>query len=141
MTAIDQDVASVSRVAEEYGALGVSARVGSVRDVVCGSLRRERFDLVYAAGLYDYLAEEIAARLTAMLFRTLTAGGRLLIANFTSALRDAAYMEACMDWRLVYRDEPQMEALLRRVPSREIADLEHFRDPGGNVLYTRLVRR
>jgi extracellular factor (EF) 3-hydroxypalmitic acid methyl ester biosynthesis protein len=141
ITALDQDPDSIAVVGREYGLLGVAAHVGTVLDIIRHRVHAQYFNLVYAAGLYDYLGAHIGAALTAALFRMLAPGGRLVIANFTPQTRDAAYMEACMDWQLVYRDESRMEALLRRVTSKDIAGVDQFRDPDGNITYMRVVRR
>jgi hypothetical protein len=141
LTAIDRDPESVSVAAREYGCLGVSAHVGTVRDIVRRKIGSDCYHFVYAAGLYDYLDANVGVALTKALFHLLAPAGLLMFANFTPRTLEAGYMEACMDWRLVYRDERQMEALLRGVPSREIACIDQFRDPDRNVTYLRVVRR
>jgi extracellular factor (EF) 3-hydroxypalmitic acid methyl ester biosynthesis protein len=141
ITALDQDPDSVAVVAQEYGSFGVVAYVGTVLDILRRRVKSRDFNLIYAAGLYDYLGTDIAAALTAELFRRLAPAGRLVIANFTPETHDAGYMEACMNWHLIYRDERQMEALLREVQSPEVACLEQFRDPGGNITFMAVVRR
>lgn len=140
ITAIDQDVASVALVNREYGELGVAARTGTVLDILRRRVPGHDFLLAYAAGLYDYLDDDVAAALTAGLFRTLASGGRLFLAGFTPDTRDAGYMETSMDWRLIYRDEARMARLLARVPEVEVAQVDQFRDPNGNLAYMRVVR-
>ncbi len=88
--------------------------MGSVRDLLTGNLQYANFDLVYAAGLFDYLTEKVARALVARMVTFLKRGGTLLIANFASGLTDAGYMEAFMDWRLTYRTRDQMRSLLSR---------------------------
>jgi hypothetical protein len=44
------------------------------------------FDLIYSAGLYDYLSADVALRLTAKLATMLKPEGRLLIANMLPGL-------------------------------------------------------
>ena len=97
--------------------------------------------LAYAAGLFDYLTRDVARALTGALLHMLSPGGRLLIANFTPETSDAAFMEAFMDWQLVYRDEADMRLLLQGVPPASIEGLEQFRDENENVTYLRVVRR
>ena len=49
-------------------------------------------------------------------------GGTLLVGNCTPDCRDIGYMQAIMDWRLLYRDEAQMRSLASHVdPSRVAA--------------------
>ena len=98
------------------------------------------FDLVYSAGLYDYLNDETARTVTAAMFRSLRPGGRLLVANFAPELRDIGYMEAIMDWRLIYRDEAALATLASGIPSACIAAQSITRDRLGNVVYMTVDR-
>ena len=141
ITALDQDPDSVAVVAHEYGNFGVIACVGTVRDILRRRVGSRDFNLVYAAGLYDYLDTDVATALTAELFGRLAPEGRLILANFTPDTRDAGYLEACMNWHLIYRDERQMEGLLRDVELPELACVEQFRDPFGNITFMTVVRR
>ena len=96
---------------------------------------------MYAAGLYDYLDVEVGSALASALFAMLASGGRLLLANVTPDVREAGYMVACMDWRLIYRDEQDVLGLVHAIPASEIERVDQFRDPGRNVTYMRVVRR
>jgi len=141
VTAIDQDAESVAVVTRDYAALGAVARVGTVGDALRGRLPPGAFHLVYAAGLYDYLDCRLATALTNRLFNCLAPGGRLLLANFTPDFLDIAYLEACQDWHLLYRDEAQMRELLESVPDGEIGGLEQFREYEDAITYLRVTRR
>ncbi|MGE0393037.1 MAG: hypothetical protein AB7I25_08635 [Vicinamibacterales bacterium] len=141
LSALDQDAASVTRVERDYGSPAVTARVGTVLDAIRGRLPANRFHLVYTAGLYDYLAADVAAALTASLFACLEPGGQLLLANFTPDFDCAAYLEACQDWNLIYRDEAEMVAMLHRIPGSAIASCEQFREWTGAITYLRVRRR
>jgi SAM-dependent methyltransferase len=138
--ALDQDLASLAVVRAEQAARGVTAVHGTVRDLLRGSLRFAGVDLVYSAGLYDYLSDDVAAELTRVLFASLAPGGRLLVANFARGLAEQAYMEAFMDWHLIYRDEAEMERVAVRVPASEIAGRRAFRGDGEQILYLELTR-
>ncbi len=89
------------------------------------------FDLIYSAGLYDYLEDELAHRLTASLFSLLRAGGRLVVGNFLAGVADSSFMEAFMGWKLFYRTREQIEGLLVQAPSEEIGELSFHQDPYG----------
>jgi len=102
ITAVDQDRESLDVIDRHYASHNVSTVQATVGDVLRRSVRFGDVDLAYAAGLYDYLPDEAARALTTALFRMLRPGGRLLIANFTPAAFDAAFMEAMLDWHLVY---------------------------------------
>ena len=68
-------------------------------------------------------------------------GGRLLIANFTPATHDAAFMETFMDWRLIYRTPQELRALADSIPGAEVAAIDQFCDENRHVAYMRVVKR
>jgi hypothetical protein len=49
-------------------------------------------------------------------------------------------MEAIMDWRLIYRDERDVEEFAADIPVNEIVSKQLFRDGPGNVVYLTLQR-
>lgn len=139
--AIDQDAQSLELVGKEYGRLGVECRNVNVKDIVRGKVDLGEFDLVYAAGLYDYLPDEFAARLTEKLFERLLPSGTFLAANFVPDVPDVGYMEAVMDWWLVYRDAAALEKLAGGIDRQAIAALSCFAYPDSDVAFLRVVRR
>ena len=139
--AVDPDAESLALVASELRPYGVEPLRGSVRSVLTNRIACRDLDLAYAAGLYDYLADPVAIQLTAKLFAMLTAGGRLLIPNFNPALRDISYLEAFMDWWLLYRTDTDMTRLLGAIPESDIADSRLFRDRHGNITFLEVTRR
>jgi extracellular factor (EF) 3-hydroxypalmitic acid methyl ester biosynthesis protein len=98
-------------------------------------------DLVYAAGLYDYLNERVAIRLTRQMFETLAPGGRLLIANFAPTLRDIGYMETYMGWKVKYRTRDDMKALSADIPLHAIASHRVFGDAFSNIVFLEVTKR
>lgn len=138
--AVDQDADSLATVSSELKTYGVDAVHGSVRGVLARKVAYQDIDLAYAAGLYDYLAEPLAVQLTAKLFAMLRSGGQLLIPNFNPSLRDIGYLEAFMDWWLLYRDEDDMNRLLAAIPENEIAGARQFRDRHGNITVLEITR-
>jgi hypothetical protein len=141
ITALDQDRDSLECIDREYRRYRVETVGATIGDVLRRSLQLRSADLVYAAGLYDYLQDDLARALTAALFRNVSSGGRLLIANFTPATHDAAFMEAVMDWRLVYRTADDVRLLAAGIPPDEIAAVDQFYDDNEHVTYLRLVKR
>jgi len=91
--------------------------------------------MVYAAGLYDYLADNVAQALTERMFTMTKPGGCMLIPNFAPQLRERAYMETFMDWYLIYRDEHDMAQLLSRIDPNYIESYDIYPDPHGSVVY------
>jgi len=71
----------------------------------------------------------------------LGSGGRLLVPNFNPSLRDIGYLEACMDWWLLYRDDEDMNRLLAAIPEDAIADSRQYRDRHGNITVLEVTRK
>jgi extracellular factor (EF) 3-hydroxypalmitic acid methyl ester biosynthesis protein len=135
LVALDADRDSLGEVQARYSGLGVETIHASVRHLLARKVTREPFDFVYAAGLYDYLNGNVAATLTARLFELTKPGGRLLIPNFAPSCPHRGYMESCMAWDLIYRDEYDMTRLIARIPADQIASYDVYSDPSGSVVY------
>ena len=139
--AVDQDPASLEEVTRQHAGGVVVPVQDTVRSIVLGRTTFEPQDLIYTAGLYDYLSQNTAQRLTQRLFGMLRPGGRLVIANFAQSTPDAGYLEAFMDWWLVYRDEAQMRGLTDGIAPEQVGMVNLFRDSVGHVIYLELERR
>jgi len=147
--ALDHDAESLAVVEREFGRFGVKRVQASVLDLPLEDPPRpsleeagdgEGFDLIYAAGLYDYLWQGAAEQLTAWSFRRLRPGGRLLIANVLPDLPEAGYMEAITDWWLVHRTEAQLAGVADQIPRAEIKTRQVFKDKRNCVAFLDLVR-
>jgi phospholipid N-methyltransferase len=134
-TAIDQDPDSLAEIKRHHDAPAIELIQGSVADLLCNRLSIEPCDLVYSAGLFDYLTDRIAARTLSKMLQLLRPGGKLVVTNFTPWSMGRYFMEAFMDWTLIYRSGDQLIALLRSIPSRQIADRDCYLDRAGNVAY------
>jgi len=110
LVALDQDPSSISVVSATYPDTAVQTLHAGVGDIIKSRVDLSEFDLIYAAGLYDYLDDHTGKRLTDSLCSKLRPGGKLLIANFTSCW-EAGYIEAAMSWFLRYRTADQLVAL------------------------------
>ena len=138
IVALDQDDETLAEVAATYRDARVMPRRATVRDVLAKRIGSEPFDLVYAAGLFDYLEQPVAAALTARMFDLVAPGGRLLLANFTPDTPDIGFMEAMLEWHLVYRAEADMWALLDGIAPQ--ASARTWRDPGGCIVHLEVER-
>jgi extracellular factor (EF) 3-hydroxypalmitic acid methyl ester biosynthesis protein len=145
--ALDHDAESLSVVQREFGPFGVKTLQASVLDLPTAvpapfpaGGKEDGFDLVYAAGLYDYLWQGAAKELTAYSFDLLRSGGRLLIANVLPNLPESGYMEAIMDWWLIYRTVDQLVAVADSIPRAEVASLRTFTDPNSCVAFLEIAR-
>ncbi len=141
--ALDQDPLSCQEIARVHAGHAVRVVNQGVRELAGsaqGSVLADalgRFDLIYSAGLYDYLPDALARRLTRRLLAMLRPGGRVLIANFVPGGSGRGYMELFMDWTLVLRTEAQMREL---AAASGAAHASTFADPQRNVVYAELWR-
>ena len=70
------------------------------------------FDVVYCAGLFDYLSDKVCARLLLHFAARLRSGGRLLVTNVHESNPGKFGMEHLLEWHLIYRNEASLSALL-----------------------------
>lgn len=103
-----------ANVQYEKQSIGALLRPGATRE------RLGTFDFIYSMGLYDYLDEATATKLTSALFDMLKPGGTLLLGNYSSRCSDAVMMEYWLDWPLVYRNEEEFARLLSPSRSQDV---------------------
>ncbi len=139
--ALDQDAITIETVRRAPLRQMVIPVHSPIRALFTHKIQFHDLDFVYSAGLFDYLPQNVAVKLTAIMFETLKPGGKLLVPNFAPCLRDIAYMETFMQWRLIYRDEDEMANLTSQIPSGEIAETRLFRDSPGNVIYLEINKQ
>lgn len=94
-----------------------------------------RYDLIYSAGLYDYIPDRSngsggVTALTAVLATLLKPGGRLLVGNYLRPGPDSrhqphhrAMMELYSDWHLRYRDDSEIREFASAVARPHTLDL------------------
>ncbi len=140
IVAIDQDADSLAKVTAELPDVRVCPHNSSVADLLSGKADFGTFDFIYTLGLYDYLEQRVARLLTKRLTTMLSPGGELLIANFVPELLDVGYMEAIMDWWLVYRDETLILDLLSGIDPTSYSSAQVFRDPHEVITYLNIRR-
>lgn len=119
LVAFDQDAESLA-IASSYGSF-VEPRHGNVRELL-RSRDHDEFDLVYAAGLFDYLDQRTAARLAARLFERLRSGGELIVPKFRTGIWEAPYLSVFMNWQLLYRTDAEIAAFASELPTSQLAE-------------------
>jgi hypothetical protein len=139
--AIDQDAASLAHIDREQRRARITTVPGTVKSLVARQTVFSDLDLVYAAGLYDYLPVDVGRALTAALFAMLGPGGRLVIANVAPNWDAVGYMEAFMAWKLIYRSEAEVAALASSITERAIDHLRLYRNPSRNIVFLEIVKR
>lgn len=132
-TALDQDESSIAEAKGEYGEFSIDGRVGSFMTLIKERRPTKTYDLIYSAGLFDYLPKETAVALIKAMFARIGPGGMLSIGNFTRDSHGRGFMAGFMDWCLVYRDEADLRALADAACPEAAHRI--FRDQPGNVAY------
>jgi extracellular factor (EF) 3-hydroxypalmitic acid methyl ester biosynthesis protein len=67
------------------------------------------FDLIYCAGLFDYLSENTCAELVRLFHESLTPGGLAVVANMNDSKPFRKFIEFVLDWQLIYRVPREVE--------------------------------
>jgi extracellular factor (EF) 3-hydroxypalmitic acid methyl ester biosynthesis protein len=100
---------------------------------VAGELVRD-LDLTYSAGLYDYLADPVATRLTHFVYERTRPGGRVLVGNLESVPDITFMLDFVLDWQLQYRTPEGMLRLAKDLfPAPSHAGIT--RDGTGHCLF------
>ncbi|HTV39618.1 MAG TPA: hypothetical protein VMF08_03510 [Candidatus Sulfotelmatobacter sp.] len=82
-----------------------------IKESQTASASRKQFDLVYCAGLFDYLTENTCKQLTNIFYDLVLPGGLLLVSNVNCVNPLRYGMEHLLDWHLIYRNEAEMRIL------------------------------
>jgi len=70
------------------------------------------YDIVYCAGLFDYLSQRVCKRLVDLFCTMIRPGGIVIVTNVAASNPRKAWMEYVMEWNLIYRDESEMHDLV-----------------------------
>jgi hypothetical protein len=141
LVALDQDADSLAEVERQYAGMPVRTMNCSVRAILSGKVKLGGFHFVYAAGLYDYLSQRVAQRLTRLMFDMVVPGGRVLVANFAPVLPEVGYMETFMAWKLIYRTPEEMTRVSADIPVSQWNSHRVFWDASENIVFLELVKR
>lgn len=111
---------SVHQILKESSRAGAGFEVGG-------------YDLVYCAGLFDYLSDRICRRLLEVFYDLLAPGGLLVATNVDVSNPSRNWMEYVVDWHLVYRNHEQF---LKLAPDKsDPAACSVSADPTGVNIY------
>ena len=134
-TVVDQDALSLAQVRAKHG-----AAITLVEANVFHYLRRaakagERFDLIYTLGLTDYLDTRSMQLLHKLMKACLAPDGTILLANFVPDHLATGWMDAVMDWHLIYREEAELERYADEIGYTA----RTWRDPTGSVVWCEMA--
>jgi extracellular factor (EF) 3-hydroxypalmitic acid methyl ester biosynthesis protein len=69
------------------------------------------YDLVYCAGLFDYLPDRVCRRLLEVFYELAAPGGLVLATNVDASNPIIGFMHYVVEWDLIYRNAEQFAAL------------------------------
>lgn len=72
-------------------------------------------DVIYSAGLCDYLDTKLFRALVTQCYKHLKPGGSLLLGNFTY-YPDSLFLDKILKWELIYRNEEELRELFAPTP-------------------------
>lgn len=121
-TLLDFDEEAISFAAATLGEMksrhGRATQIQTVRRSVYQILKDSgkpvngpKYDLVYCAGLFDYLSDQVCKRLNNLLYELVAPGGLLVTTNVSTSNPSRNWMEYVLDWHLVYRSASQFATL------------------------------
>lgn len=135
--AVDQDPLSLAQLEARLGG-GIELVEANVLHYLRRAAREgQKFDYIYTLGLTDYFDDRAMRLLHKLMRDCLAPGGTMLVANFVPDHIAVGWMDAVMDWHLVYRTEAElrgfaaeigMHARIWRDATRSIAFCE-MREP------------
>jgi extracellular factor (EF) 3-hydroxypalmitic acid methyl ester biosynthesis protein len=145
---IDQEERAIAYCERTLGPLAAAtgARIQYIREGLRALLTRDSLadklgarELIYSAGLFDYLEQRMFARITSVLYEALVPSGVLAIGNVAAHNPSRWVMEYFSEWFLIHRTPEQLLGLaadLQPRPTQVTVDAE----PSGINLFL-LVRR
>ena len=83
-----------------------------LKEEIKPGLCQESFDLIYCAGVFDYLSDRICKRLMDIFYGMLEPGGLLVATNIDASNPSRYGMEYLLDWHLIHRNSMQLRALV-----------------------------
>ena len=114
---LDHARAKLDEAQRESGrTLKVEYKNQSIHALLKEALQKRRgpektYDLIYCAGLFDYLSDRICKRLMQLFHHWTDGGGLVLATNVHPRNPVRHYMEHVLEWYLIHRDEREMGAL------------------------------
>jgi len=133
---VDQDPLSLARVRSFHDG-AVTCHEANVFSYLRGAVSRgEQFDLVYTLGLTDYLDDRAMTLLHKMVHAVLAPGGRFILANFVPHHLATGWMDAVMDWHLIYREPAELAGFAAAAGF----SARTWLDPTGSIAWCEMVK-
>jgi extracellular factor (EF) 3-hydroxypalmitic acid methyl ester biosynthesis protein len=135
-----------SKLNEAIEASGTCPNIKFVHESVHGLLRQASkkadretaggYDIIYCAGLFDYLSDRVCARLLNLFYRWCNPDGQILVSNVHSKNSSRYAMEHLLEWYLIYRGDVGMEKLGSPFPDHRV-----FEDETGINIFLNIIKK
>lgn len=113
VVAVDQDKLSLDVVRRNHPSIE-AIETNAFRYLRTAVTRGAQFDLIYSLGLTDYLDDRAMDLLHRLGRACLAPEGSFLLANFVPQHLGIGWMDAVMDWHLIYRDQEALAQFAER---------------------------
>ncbi len=141
---IDADTQALEYTNRHVNVVPHSASVRLMNDnVVRWALGRMRHnfgsqDIIYSAGLTDYLDDRVFAALISRCYTHLEEGGVLVLGNFGYKNNNKTFLDRILQWRLMHRTEEDLKGIFAKTPFG--ADIEIAAEENGVNLFAIAVK-
>ncbi|GEM_PF-2505740 len=140
---VDIDPRALNFVREKADVSGIASSLHlhrqDINRFVVGGVDRSGLppiDLVYSIGLIDYFEDRHVIRLMNFAHDHLKPGGRLVLGNFHPRNPTRALLDHVLDWKLIHRDEAQMNEICKSSVFGRPFDSIEFEPEGVNLFAT-----
>ena len=108
---IDAEPKAIETARDRISATGTEKTIRIENANVIRFHIRERYDLIWSAGLFDYFGDSLFRRVLQRFLGFLNPGGEIVIGNFSESNQSRIYMEAFGDWVLHHRSATALRQL------------------------------
>jgi extracellular factor (EF) 3-hydroxypalmitic acid methyl ester biosynthesis protein len=141
--ALDDTRRRLTPLSESFEDISIRILRDNIKDLILGRKKKEDdpysdADLIYTAGLCDYLSNNAINRLIRELYRFLKPGGALIIGNFGTHNPQRFKMEYGSEWFLIYRSEEEIRAFTKGLPEDIVYSVE--KEPEGINLFLNIIK-
>jgi hypothetical protein len=131
-TCLDQDEESLKHAQKQILSIDRFVKSGftfkftnmAIRNVIGRGLPENDYDVIYSAGLFDYLTEPVAQMAAQKMLASMKKGGKLIIGNFSKDNPSIPFMEFVLDWHLIYRSKEDLERMFKGFGSKVTVETE-----------------
>ncbi len=116
---LDIDLQALAFVAEKRDKRRLQTRMQLINaNLVYLALGRHKLDLkdqdlIYSIGLIDYFNDKLVLKLLDWIYTRLRPGGKVIVGNFHPRNSSKAMMDYLLEWKLIHRNEEDMNRLFR----------------------------